>query len=96
MPVSAAGSSGGAGPEQDEITIWCQERAYRLWDWNRLKCSTNGTWHDELPDLENPRQDGYMRMLDNFLAFLAGEPNTMPSFRDALGVQEIVEGILAR
>ncbi len=96
VPVSAAGSSGGAGPDQVEITIWGQERAYRLWDWNRLKCSTNGTWHDELPDLENPRQDGYMRMLDNFLAFLAGEPNTMPSFRDALDVQQIVEGILAR
>ena len=96
VPVSAAGSSGGAGPDQVEITIWGQERAYRLWDWNRLKCSTNGTWHDELPDLENPRQDGYMRMLDNFLAFLAGEPNTIPSFRDALDVQEIVEGILAR
>ena len=96
VPVSAAGSSGGAGPDQVEITVWGQERAYRLWDWNRLKSSTSGTWHDELTELENPRQDGYMRMLDNFRAFLAGEPNTMPSFRDALSVQEIVEGILAR
>ena len=96
VPVSAAGSSGGAGPDQVEITVWGAERAYRLWDWNRLESSTDGAWHDELSELENPRQDGYMRMLDNFRAFLAGEPNSMPSFRDALSVQKIVEGILAR
>ncbi len=96
VPVSAAGSSGGAGPDQVEITVWGEERAYRLWDWNRLKSSANGAWRDELTELENPRHDGYMRMLDNFRAFLAGQPNSMPSFRDALSVQEIVEGILAR
>ena len=44
----------------------------------------------------NPRQDGYLRMLDNFRAFLAGEVHSMPSFRDALAVQVIVEEILAR
>ncbi|MDJ0969517.1 MAG: Gfo/Idh/MocA family oxidoreductase [Kiloniellales bacterium] len=96
VPVSAAGSSGGTGPDQVEITVWGEERAYRLWDWNRLKSSANGAWRDELTELENPRQDGYMRMLDDFRAFLAGQPNSMPSFRDALSVQEIVEGILAR
>ena len=95
VPVSAAGSAGGAGPDQVEITVWGTERAYRLWDWNRLKSSDGGAWRDELTELENPRQDGYLRMLDNFRAFLAGAPNTMPSFRDALTVQEIVEAMLA-
>ncbi len=37
-----------------------------------------------------------MRMLDNFRAFLAGQAHTMPGFRDALRVQEIVEEILKR
>jgi hypothetical protein len=65
-----------------------------LWDWNSLQSATGGEWRDELSGIEDPRQDGYMRMLDNFRAFLAGEPNTMPSFREALSVQEQVEAIL--
>lgn len=96
VPISAAGSAGGVGPDQIDFTVWGARRSYRLWDWNRLKSSEGGPWRDELSELENPRQDGYMRMLDNFRAFLAGAPHTMPSFRDALAVQEIVEDILAR
>jgi hypothetical protein len=67
-----------------------------LWDWNRLASSAGAAWRDELSELEDPRQDGYMRMLDNFQAFLAGQAHTMPGFRDALRVQEIVEEILKR
>ncbi len=55
-----------------------------------------GPWRDALTEIENPRQDGYRRKLDNFRAFLAGEPHNMPSFRDAFAVQVIVEDILAR
>jgi predicted dehydrogenase len=94
VSISAAGSAGGVGPDQVEFTVWGAERSYRLWDWNRLQSSDGGPWRDELTGLENPRPDGYRRMLDNFRAFLAGEPHNMPSFRDALAVQEIVEAIL--
>ena len=92
--VSAAGGSGGVGPDRVEFTLWGSKRSYRLWDWNRLQSSTGGPWRDELTDTANPRQDGYRRMLDNFQAFLAGKPHTMARFRDALSVQEIVEEIL--
>jgi predicted dehydrogenase len=92
--VSAAGGSGGVGPDRVEFTLWGSKRSYRLWDWNRLRSSEGGPWRDELTHLADPRQDGYRRMLDNFRAFLAGEAHTMPSFRDALSVQEIVEEIL--
>ncbi len=34
-------------------------------------------------------------MLSNFSALLEGRPHTMPSFRDALSVQTIIEQILA-
>lgn len=94
VPVSAAGSSGGAGPDQVEITVWGEKLSYRLWDWNRLQSSHGESWQDELTHLADPRLDGYGRMLDNLRAFLAGQPNTMPAFRAALSVQEIVEGIL--
>ncbi len=94
VPVSVAGSSGGVGPDRIEYTLWGAKTSYRLWDWNRLQSTTGSEWRDELTGIEDPRQDGYRRMLDNFRAFLAGEPNTMPSFREALAVQELVEGIL--
>jgi 1,5-anhydro-D-fructose reductase (1,5-anhydro-D-mannitol-forming) len=96
VPVSAAGGAGGVGPDRIEFTVWGEKLSYRLWDWNRLKSSTSGDWRDELTHIQNPRQDGYMRMLDNFRAFLSGQAHTMPSFRDALSVQELVEAIVAR
>lgn len=95
VPVSLAGGSGGVGPDRVEFTIWGQKTSYRLWDWNRLKTSSGGDWRDELSEVEDPRQDGYMRMLDNLRAFLDGRANTLPSFAEALSVQDLVEAILA-
>ncbi len=94
VPISVAGGSGGVGPDRIEYTLWGAKTSYRLWDWNRLQSTAGDLWRDELTGIEDPRQDGYMRMLDNFRAFLADEPNTMPSFREALAVQDLVEGIL--
>ncbi len=96
IPISVTGGAGGAGPDQVEFTVWGAERSYRLWDWYQLQSSAGGPWRDELAGLADPRQDSYMRMVDNFRAFLAGEPHAMPGFRDALAVQEIVEEILKR
>ena len=95
VPVTLAGGTGGSGPDRVEFTLWGARRSYRLWDWNRLKSSDGTAWRDELTEIADPRQDGYMRMLDNLLAFLEGRPNTMPDFREALAVQELVEAILA-
>ena len=94
VPVSVAGGSGGVGPDRVEFTVWGSKRSYRLWDWYRLESSAGGAWRDELTELVDLRQDSYTRMVGNFMAFLAGEAHTMPTFRDALSVQEIVEDIL--
>ncbi len=96
VPVSVAGGAGGAGPDRVEFTVWGTKRSYRLWDWNRLQSSTGGPWRDELTDITDTRQDGYRRMLDSFHAFTAGDAHNMPSFRDALSVQVIIEDIRAR
>ncbi|MGI9384132.1 MAG: Gfo/Idh/MocA family protein [Methyloligellaceae bacterium] len=94
VPVSIAGSVGGVGPDRVEYTVWGENRSYRLYDWNRLRSSDGGDWREELTHMEDPRQEGYMRMLDNILAQLAGRPHTMASFREALSVQELVERLL--
>jgi len=95
-PISFAGGAGGVGPDRVEFTVWGSKKSYRLWDWNQLKSTDGGDWTDELPNLQDARQDGYMRVLDNFLAMLNGDAHTMAPLRAALSVQEIVEEILAR
>jgi predicted dehydrogenase len=95
VPVSIAASTGGAGPDLIQYTVWGSKASYRLFDWNRVKTSDGGDWRTQLTHIENPRQDGYMRLLDNFRAQLMGEPHTMASFREALAVQELIEEILA-
>ena len=94
VPVSVAGSVGGAGPDLVEFTIWGSRRSYRLYDWNRVKSSDGGAWLEAITHIQDPRQDGYVRMLDNLLALLQGRANSMPTFRQALAVQELVEAIL--
>ena len=94
VPISVAGSVGGVGPDLVEFTIWGSRRSYRLYDWNRVCSSDGGAWREALTHIEDPRQEGYRRMLDNFRALLEGRVNTMPTFREALSVQEVVEDIL--
>jgi 1,5-anhydro-D-fructose reductase (1,5-anhydro-D-mannitol-forming) len=95
IAISVAGGIGGVGPDRVEYTVWGTQTSYRLYDWNRLQSSTGEGWIEELTDIENPRQEGYISMLNNFHALLEGKPHTMPSFRDGLSVQTAIEKILA-
>ena len=94
LPVSVAGSVGGAGPDLVEYTIWGAERSWRIVDWNRLSSSDGGVWRDELTHLDDPRQTGYVMQLDNAAAALSGQPHSMPDFADALRVQVLIEDML--
>lgn len=95
-PISFAGGVGGIGPDRVEYTVWGSKSSYRLRDWNKLQSTTGDEWVDELQHVEDPRQDGYMRVLNNFLSMLKGDVHTMAPLRAALSVQEIVEQILDR
>jgi 1,5-anhydro-D-fructose reductase (1,5-anhydro-D-mannitol-forming) len=96
IPVSFAGGAGGVGPDRVEFTVWGSKTSYRLWDWNRLYSSNGDEWQDELPDFADLREDGYRRVLDNFLRMLKGDAHTMAPLRSALSVQQIIEQILDR
>lgn len=99
LPVTLAGGTGGpdkSGADRVEFTLWGSRAAYRLFDWNRLTVSEGEDWQERLTEIPDKRQDGYRRMLENLSRFLRDEPNTMPSFREALAVQELVESILAQ
>ena len=93
IPVSVAGGSGGKGPDRVEFTVMGSKKSYRLWDWNQLQSATGDEWVDELTDRADPRVEGYMRTLDNVHNMIMDKPHNMPTFREALNVQELVEEI---
>lgn len=98
IPVTFAGGLGGPtsnAPDRVEFTIWGSGAAYRLSDWNRLSVNHGGGWETQLTHIVDPRQDGYRRMLGNLGRWYRGETNSMPDFREALAVQELVEATLA-
>jgi len=97
IPINFSGGTGGilaSGADRIEFTIWGTNSVFRLYDWNRIRTSTGDGWTEQLTDVADLRQEGYRRALGNLGKLIRGEPNTLPTFRDALRVQEIVEGIL--
>jgi len=99
IPVSFVGGIGGiesSGADKVEFTIWGTNGVYRLYDWNRIRTSTGDGWTEQLTEFDDLRQEGYKRGLLNLGKLMRGEPHSLPTFRDALGAQEIVETILAR
>jgi predicted dehydrogenase len=94
VPVSVAGSIGGAGPDLVEYTIWGSRASYRIHDWNRLRSASGAEWRDELSDIPDPREAGYQLQLANAAQAAAGQPHSMPDFRQALSVQRLIEAML--
>jgi len=100
VPVSITGMSGGVGPDQVELTVWGSQSSYRLYDWYQLAVSEGGPWAEVVAPgrggASDPRQEAYLRQLDHLAAMLAGQPHTLPDFREALAVQELIEELLRR
>ena len=97
IPVTFAGGTGGldsSGADRVDFTVWGSKRCYRLYDWNRLRSSDGGAWIELLTDIVDTRQEGYRRQLAALGAFIDGDGSALPSFADALAVQELVESIL--
>ncbi len=94
LPVTIAGSVGGAGPDLVEYTIWGSHQSCRIVDWNRLLSSDGGEWTPQLTHIDDPRQLGYQLQLDNAAAAIGGGSHSMPDFADALSVQMLIEGML--
>ncbi|NCF26366.1 MAG: Gfo/Idh/MocA family oxidoreductase [Gammaproteobacteria bacterium] len=95
LPVSVAGSVGGAGPDLVEYTIWGSSQSCRIVDWNRLFTSNGAEWEPQLTHIDDPRQLGYQLQLDNAAAAVDGASHSMPDFADALSVQMLIEDMLA-
>jgi len=95
VPVTLAGSAGGAGPDLVEFTLWGSRQSLRLTDFYRLWRSTGGDWEPVFPEIGNPALDAYMLQLDELVKLMDGAPHVLPDFRTACDVQEMIEAILA-
>jgi len=95
VPVTVASSSGGVGPDLVEITFWGTKKSHRILDWYRTWETEGGPWVETTPVVEDFRRDGAFRQLGQIIAMLEGKPHTLPDFRAALRVQELIEAILA-
>ena len=95
VPVSIFGSSGGVGPDRQEVTIWCSKRSHRISNFYFLETSDGDAWTEAMAADADPRVTTLQRQLDNVAHWLGGETHTLATAGDALSVQKIIEGMLA-
>ncbi len=93
VPVLLTGDVGGSAPDYNEWTLYGSQNSYRLQDWNQLTVGSDDGWRSLLPD--RPSDEGLKRQIDAVVQLVRGQPNPLPTFADALRVQEVVESILA-
>lgn len=92
VPVSLVGGAGGAAPDFNRWTLFCESRSYRLEDWGNVSVSDGGPWKEWTADARESRDAS--TQLDELSALLRGEPSCLPSLRDGLDVMRVVEGLL--
>lgn len=93
IPVLLTGDVGGRAPDYNEWTIYGSQASYRLQDWFQLNIGDEDGWRDLHPD--PPPGEGLNRQLDAVIQMVHGRPNPLPTFTDALRVQELVEAVVA-
>ncbi|MFT7485941.1 MAG: putative dehydrogenase [Candidatus Paceibacteria bacterium] len=94
VPVSLVGGAGGAAPDFNGWTLFCETRSYRLQDWAELSFSDGAAWQPLEGDSNESR--GAETQLDELAALLRGEPSSLPDLRAGLDVMRVVEGLLAQ
>ena len=95
VAISMAGGAGGVGPDTVDFIIRGSKKSVMLADWGEISTTTGGDWQRETIYKTDQRGENNSRFFDDFKNLVAGHPNTMATFEDALSVQRIVESILA-
>ena len=91
------GTSGGVGPDVNDLTIRGTTGSLRIWDWYRLQHSDGGDWGDLVgTDRAVLAATAYAAQLGELSNLLDGQPSAIATFTEALAVQELVEELLRR
>ncbi|MCR9256026.1 MAG: Gfo/Idh/MocA family oxidoreductase [Alphaproteobacteria bacterium] len=94
--VTIEGLVGGRGTEGTFYTVYGTEKSIRYHSTtDKIEGNRGAGWFPiSLPEAE-PDQAGFREQLDRLAMKLKGGEPVLPSFRDGLHVQEVIEGILA-
>ena len=95
IPINIFGSSGGVGPDRQEVTVWGTKKSYRINDFYFLETAKDPTWHSALKSDDDPRTTTLQRQLDNVDKWLTGNDHPLASAEDAFSVQVIIENMLS-
>ncbi len=94
VPVTVEARVGGSHPDFNRMTLVGSAGAIEIHDWFGLRRRRNdGDWVSEGTAQSN-RQTGQSGQLDQLAAMIEGRAHTLPSFAEALAVQETIEAIL--
>jgi len=94
VPVMIDAKVGGSLPDFNRMTLVGSTGAIEIHDWFGLRRRRNdGDWI-AAGTAQSNRQIGQSAQLDQVVAMIEGRPHTLPSFAEALAVQETIEAIL--
>ena len=94
VPVTVEAKVGGSHPDFNRMTLVGSAGAIEIHDWFGLRRRRkDGDWTAEGTAQSN-RQIGQSAQLDQLVAMIAGHAHALPSFAEALAVQETIEAIL--
>ena len=92
--VSVHGFVGGEEADTNRFTLTGSNGAIEMHDWFGLRRrSGEDAWTPVRSPQEN-REIGQAAQLDQLVALIEGRPHTLPSFAEALAVQETIEAML--
>lgn len=94
VPVRILGSVGGKSGSKGDFLLRGERRSYRFHTWSMLDECTGDAWTNALPHIADTYADQFERQLNDLADTIEGKPSPIPSFRDALHVQETIEAML--
>jgi predicted dehydrogenase len=95
VPVTVLGSVGGAQPDRQEVTVKGTAQSHRISEFSYHAVSDGGPFVQTHGEFEDRRVVALKAQLDGLDAMVRGEAHPLATLREALGVQECVETMLA-
>ncbi|MDF1837635.1 MAG: Gfo/Idh/MocA family oxidoreductase [Planctomycetota bacterium] len=91
-PVFLTGGAGGAAPDFNRWTLYCENKSYRVEDWSKVQVSDGTTWTDLQPD--PGESHGLENQLTEWSKALRGEEHALATALDGCQVMRCVEALL--
>ena len=92
VPVRISGDVGGEAADFNRFTLKGERADLELREWlGKVRMPGSAAFEPVAPG----GRLGYLRQLDQLVAFVQGEPHLLPDFAEALAVQETIEAMLA-